>query len=88
MKQTKKLKVQEFELPVKIDQDPSGGYVATSPIWQDCYAQGDSLDEAVNEIIAVASSLIELYKEEGLRIPLKSSVSQKTTFTIPVLTSS
>lgn len=80
-------KVSEYELPIKIEPQKEGGYVVTSPIWQDCFAQGDTLDEAVLEITAVAQSLIELYKEEGLEIPLKSSKEKKVAnaLTIPVI---
>lgn len=63
-------KVAEYELPIKIVPQKEGGYVVTCPAWKDCYAQGDSVEEATLEITAVAQSLIELYKEEGLRIPL------------------
>lgn len=87
MKQTKTLKVLEHELPVKIEKDQSGGFVAVSPSWSDCYAQGDTIDEVVTEITAVAASLIELYKEEGLKIPLKATIANKSTFNIPILTS-
>lgn len=66
-------KVSEYELPIKLTTQKAGGYVVTSPAWNDCYAQGDSIDEAILEITAVAQSLIELYKEEGLKIPLKIS---------------
>jgi len=88
MSNDKTLKVLEYELPIKIEKDPSGGFIATSPIWSDCYAQGDSIDEVVNEISGVAASLVELYKEEDLKIPLKAMISKKSTFNIPVLTSS
>lgn len=64
-------KVAEYELPIKIEPQKDGGYVVTCPTWKDCYAQGDSVEEATLEITAVAQSLIELYKEEGLQIPLK-----------------
>lgn len=68
LKQTKK--VSEYELPIKLQPQKEGGYVVVCPKWSDCYAQGDTVDEAVLEITAVAQSLIELYKEEGLKIPL------------------
>lgn len=64
-------KVSKFELPIKIGAQKEGGYVVTCPIWKDCYAQGDTIDEAVLEITAVAQSLIEIYQEEGMLIPLK-----------------
>lgn len=87
MAKQKRLQVFEYELPVKVEKDPSGGFVAKSPIWSDCYAQGDSIDEVTNEIASVAASLIELYKEEGMRIPLKKKATNKNTFKIPVYTS-
>lgn len=87
MAKQKKLQVFEYELPVKVEKDPSGGFVAKSPAWSDCYAQGDSLDEVTNEIASVAASLIELYSEEGMRIPLKKKATNKNTFKIPVYTS-
>ena len=64
-------KIYQYELPVKIESQKDGGYVAISPIWSDCYAQGKTIEEAILEITAVAQSLIEVYKEEGLKIPLK-----------------
>lgn len=70
-------KVAEYELPVKIEPQKKGGYVVTCSKWKDCYAQGDSIEEATLEIIAVAQSLIELYKEENLKIPLKPLSNKK-----------
>lgn len=64
-------KVAEYELPIKIQVQKAGGYVVACPVWKDCYAQGDTVEEATLEITAVAQSLIELYKEEGLPVPLK-----------------
>ena len=81
------IKVFEYQLPIKIEENPEGGFTVSSPAWSDCYAQGDTLDEAVNELSAVAASLIELYKEEGLKVPLKKKVSEKSTFNVPILVS-
>lgn len=87
LKQT--AKVSSYELPLKVEPQKDGGFVATSPVWSDCYAQGDSVDEAVLEATAVAQALIELYKEERKHIPLKltneSSVSKP--ITVPVIVS-
>jgi len=87
MARQKKLQVFEYELPVKVEKDPSGGFIAKSPSWRDCYAQGDSIDEVTNEIASVAASLIELYKEEGMKVPLKKKATSKNTFKIPIYTS-
>ncbi|OGM05298.1 hypothetical protein A2715_05455 [Candidatus Woesebacteria bacterium RIFCSPHIGHO2_01_FULL_39_32] len=87
MAKQRKLHVLEYELAVKVNKDPSGGFVAKSLVWKDCYAQGDTIDEVTNEIASVAASLIELYKEEGLTIPLKEKKTSKAIFRIPVYTS-
>ncbi|MBI3385266.1 type II toxin-antitoxin system HicB family antitoxin [Candidatus Gottesmanbacteria bacterium] len=70
MKKQKKLTIFEYELPIIVEGD-SGGFVAKCPNWKDCYAQGETLEETINEISYTASSLIELYKEENITIPLK-----------------
>lgn len=82
-------KVSEYRLPIKIQPQKDGGFVATCPAWADCFAQGDSVDEVVLEVTAVAQSLIELYKEEGLKIPLKLQEERgvSTPITVPVIVS-
>ena len=71
MKNTKTLHIQEYELPIVVHEEKEGGFTAECLMWNDCYAQGETIEEAINEISYAASSLIELYKEEGMEIPLK-----------------
>ncbi len=52
LKQTKK--VLEYELPVEVKPQKEGGFVGICPDWSDCYAQGDTVDEVILEITAVA----------------------------------
>ncbi len=88
----KTVTIQEYELPVTLHEEAEG-FTATCPVWPDCYAQGDTLEEAITEISSVAASLIELYKEEDLSIPLKlkkTTQEQPKGFTVsfPLLVSS
>lgn len=92
MKMRKSLTIAEYEFPIEINQE-DGYFLAKCSKWADCYAQGDSLEEAMSEISYVASSLIELYKEEGLKIPLKlKSVREENKplmkFNFPLIVSS
>ena len=92
MKNVKTLTIQEYELPLVIKKEKIGGYVTQCPIWDDCYAQGETIEEVINEISSVASSLIELYREEGLQVPLTlNKTAQKPadrlTLTFPVIVS-
>jgi len=61
--------VNQYQLPIDIRCD-GNWYLATCPNWPDCYAQGESIDEVISEITAVAATLIELYQEEEKNIPL------------------
>ncbi|MBI3577572.1 type II toxin-antitoxin system HicB family antitoxin [Candidatus Gottesmanbacteria bacterium] len=82
----KNISVLEYDLPVKVTPQKTGGYLAICTSWPDCYAQGDTIDEAIWEIMGVAQSLIELYKEENIKIPLKlEKRSHDVSFTIPVI---
>jgi len=65
----KVLSISQYELPVIVEQDGTG-FLASCSSWSDCYAYGDTVDEALAEIIGVAGALIELYREEAIRIPL------------------
>lgn len=73
----KTLDIQEYELPITIQEEKEGGFTASCSLWKDCYAQGETIEEAISEISYVASSLIELYNEEGLKIPLKLKKTEK-----------
>ncbi len=83
-------KVFEYELPIKIKTQKEGGFLASCSSWSDCYAQGESVDQAILEVTAIAQSLIEIYKEEGLQIPLKlkSKKSLANPLLMPVIVGS
>jgi predicted RNase H-like HicB family nuclease len=73
----KTIDIQEYELPITIQEEKDGSFTALCPLWEDCYAQGETIEETISEISYVASSLIELYKEEDLKIPLKLKKTEK-----------
>ena len=83
----KMLNLNQYELPVEVVVD-GDGFLATCPIWPDCYAQGDSVDEVTAEIINVAAGLIDLCKDEDIDIPLKlksvGNLRNKITFNLPL----
>lgn len=82
-------KVKRYSLPLQIKKN-NDWYLAFCPIWNDCYAQGKTIDQATAEAIAVASSLIELYQKEDLPIPLpleKKALSEKISFKVPIYSS-
>lgn len=83
--------INQYELPVDVSPDGEG-FLATCPVWSDCYAQGDTIDEALSEVTAVAATLVELYQEEDWTIPLKlkreSGSVSKISLNLPLLVAS
>lgn len=80
------MNMSKYCLPVEIKKEEEF-YLASCPSWPDCYAQGRTIDEATTEIMNVASALIDLYEDEGMRVPLKKAGETKTdelSFDVPV----
>jgi predicted RNase H-like HicB family nuclease len=46
-----------------------GAYVADVPALRSCSAHGDSVDEAVREVVAAAGSILEVLAEDGREPP-------------------
>ena len=85
MNKSKKVKVLEYNAIFLQEQE--GGYSVSIPDLPGCYSQGETVDEAVLEITAVAQSLIELYKEEELKVPLKLQKEKKVNnpLSVPII---
>ncbi len=49
----KTISVRQYQLPLNISRD-GVGFVASCLQWSDCYAQGDTIDEVISEVQAVA----------------------------------
>ncbi len=58
--------------PVILEQDEEGKYVVTCPVFEGCYSQGDTFEEAMSNI----REAIELCLEEQAEtdIPLKTVI--------------
>lgn len=59
----------EILIPLTIETLEEGGYLATSPDWEDLLAQGLTLDETLEIAQDVALCLIESYLEHGDPLP-------------------
>lgn len=80
--------VEAYELPVTVEKEKAG-FFAFCTLWKECYAEGESIEEVLSEIVLVAQSLIELYKEENIPLPLKrkappAAIRKAVKFSMPV----
>jgi predicted RNase H-like HicB family nuclease len=65
------LKLKKYNLQVIIEQDEDGVYIAECPALQGCYAQGETFEEAIENIKDVITMCIEELKERKKKISLK-----------------
>lgn len=61
--------MKEILIPIVIESLEEGGYLATSPAWDDLLAQGRTIGETLEIAQDVARKLIESYIERGDPLP-------------------
>jgi predicted RNase H-like HicB family nuclease len=59
----------EILLPLMIEPLEEGGYLATSPVWEELLAQGRTIAETLEIAQDVARKLIESHIEHGDPLP-------------------
>ena len=70
MKKSSQLsKFANTQLPLFVEKDEDGFYVVECPLFQGCYSQGNSLDEALKNIREVIALILE---EKGSQQILKT----------------
>lgn len=63
--------MKKYNPQIIIEQDEDGIFIAECPALQGCYAQGETFEEAIENIKDVIAMCIEELKEEKKKINLK-----------------
>jgi antitoxin HicB len=58
-------------VPLVFAPQPEGGFVVTSPILPELITEGDTLEEAYANVSDALSAVIELYADQGRRLPAR-----------------
>lgn len=77
----------EVLIPLTIEPLDEGGFLATSPVWDDILAQGRTIGETLEIAQDVARKLIESYIEHGDPLPEifgQSQLSARFPFTVQI----
>jgi predicted RNase H-like HicB family nuclease len=69
MSSTTAFKYKNFQTPLFIEKDEDGFYVVECPLFEGCYSQGKTLDEALKNIRQV---IVLILKEKKSRKVLES----------------
>jgi predicted RNase H-like HicB family nuclease len=59
----------EMVIPLTVEPLEEGGYLATSPVWEDLLAQGRTVSETLEIAQDVARKLMESYLAHGDPLP-------------------
>jgi predicted RNase H-like HicB family nuclease len=61
--------VSVYSCPVYLVPEDGGGYSAGVTTLPGCYSQGDTLEEAVANIVEALEGVLETYKDRGMPVP-------------------
>lgn len=65
---------QIYNYTVILEKEPDGGYHAFCPVLKGCHSQGDSFEEAINNITEAIELYLESLKADNLSIPKEDLV--------------
>lgn len=58
-----------FKVPLVLTAQPEGGYTVTSPVLPELVTEGDTLEEAVNNVQDALGAVLELYEDMNKPFP-------------------
>ena len=68
-----------FKVPLVLAAQPEGGYTVTSPALPELLTEGDTLEEAVENVRDALAAVVELYEDLGRPLPPNLSIDPKDT---------
>ena len=64
----------DYKIPLVLIPQPEGGYTVTSPLLPELVTEGDSLDEALENVKDALATVIELYQDLGRSLPQNTQI--------------
>ena len=58
-----------LKLPLVFEPQPEGGYTVTSPLLPELITEGDSVEDALDNVRDALAAVIEIYRETGRDLP-------------------
>lgn len=64
-----------LKLPLVFEPQPEGGYTVTSPLLPELITEGDSMEDALENVPDALAAVIEIYRETGKNLPASLVIS-------------
>jgi antitoxin HicB len=67
-----------MKLPLVLEPQPEGGYTVTSPLLPELITEGDSVEDALENVRDALAAVVEIYRERGKELPAALVISDVT----------
>ncbi len=64
-----------YKIPLVLTAQPEGGFTVTSPVLPELLTEGDTIEEAVNNVPDALEAVIEIY--DDLKKPFPANIRQE-----------
>jgi antitoxin HicB len=63
-----------YKIPLVLAPQPEGGYTVTSPLLPELITEGDTLEEALDNVKDALAAVVETYQDLGRSLPSDSQI--------------
>jgi antitoxin HicB len=64
----------QYKIPLTLAPQPEGGYTVTSPLLPELVTEGDTAEEALENVKDALAAVVETYEENGRQLPPSTQV--------------
>ncbi len=65
-----------YKLSLLFDPQPEGGYTVTSPAIPELLTEGDSVEDALENVRDAFAAVLEIYRDQGRSLPPELTVEE------------
>lgn len=67
-----------YKVPLVLTPQPEGGFTVTSPLLPELLTEGDTIEEAMENVNDALAATIEAYQDLGKQLPKNVQISDAT----------
>lgn len=64
----------QYKIPLVLAPQPEGGFTVTSPLLPELVTEGDTVEEALENVRDAVAAVVEIYEDEGRTLPKSAQV--------------